>query len=153
MSATVANAKTLCEADTTPTTGLVALATGGIWDWDETGRMGINRSNTLTSAAFTSGGIIKPCVMLKLRSSTPFGEIADDAAQVTGAREVLEAWVYQHSGYATIRSMLDRVYHVLQGKQLGGFECRWIGDLEPPRDIDMDASVVRAAYEVFILRD
>lgn len=143
MSSTLSSAKTILEADAT----LVALATGGIYDWNETGRMGINRNNANTSAAY-SNGVIQPCILLKLRTSVPFGEIADDAAQVTGARDMLEVWGYQDSGYTTIDSMLDRVYTLLQGKQLGGFSCRWALKVEPPRDIDMDANATRADYAV-----
>lgn len=143
----VANGKALLEADAT----LLALATGGIWDWDETGRKGINRSNTLTTAAFVNG-MIQPCLLLKLRTDLPFGEIGDDAEQVTGARAMLEVWGYQDSGYASIRGMLDRVYSLWQGKRLGGYVCRWAGDFQLPRDIEMDACVERAEYAVIYLR-
>jgi len=144
-SVSLANAKTILEADAT----LLALATGGIYDFDETGRMGINRTNTPT--AFTNG-IIKPCLLLKLRTSVPFGDIADDAARTTGARDMLEIWGYEDSGYATIKSMLARVYTLLQGKQLGGFVCRWALDIQPTRDIEMDANVERSDYAIFWLR-
>lgn len=148
MSNTLANAKTLLDADAT----LLALATGGIWDWDETGRMGINRSNTLTTAAFTAGLIIKPCLLLKLRSSVPFGSIAEDAERIVSARDMLEVWAYQHTGYSTIKSMLARVYTLIQGQRLGGYVCRWAMSVEPLRDIDMDASVQRDDYAVVFLR-
>lgn len=148
MSTTLASAKTILEADGTLTT----LATGGIWDWDETGRMGINRSNTLTSAAFTSG-IIKPCLLLKLASSVPFGDIADDSAHITGARDMLEVWAYQHAGYATIKSMLARVYTLIQGQRLGGYVCRWAQKVQPQiRDVEMDASVEYDRYAVVWLK-
>ena len=148
MTNTLANAKTILEADAT----LSALATGGVWDWDETGRMGINRSNTLTTAAFTSG-IIKPCLLLKLASSVPFGEIADDSAQLVSVREMLEVWAYQHTGYSTIKSMLDRAYTLLQGKQLGGFSCRFAQKVQPAsRDTEMDASLEYDRYAVITLR-
>jgi hypothetical protein len=148
MTATLANAKAILEADAT----LLALATGGIWDWDETGRMGINRSNTLTAAAFTSG-IIKPCVLLKLASSVPFGGIADDEAKLVSVREMLEVWAYQHTGYSTIKSMLDRAFTLLQGEQLGGFSCRYAQKVQPPtRDIEMDASVEYDRYAIIALK-
>jgi hypothetical protein len=150
MSDTLTSAKAILEADT-GMGNLVALATGGIWDWDETGRMGINRSNAATAAAW-SNGIIKPCLLLKVRTSVPFGEVADDAAQVTGARDMLEVWAYQDNGYSTIKSMLARVYVLLQGKRVGGYVCRWALDVEPPRDVEMDANVQRSDYEVFWLR-
>lgn len=148
MSSTLSDAKTILEADAT----LLALATGGIYDWDETGRMGINRSNSATSAAF-SNGIVQPCVLLKLASSVAFGEVADDAAKVTGARDVLEVWAYQDSGYATMTSMLDRVFTLLQGQQLGGFVCRWTQKVRPPvRDIEIDANVEYDRYAVVWMR-
>lgn len=147
MTTTLASAKTLLEADTG---NLVALATGGIWDWDETGRMGINRTGQPT--AFTSG-IIKPCLLLKLRSSVPFGDVADDEAQIVSVREMLEVWAYQDAGYSTIKSMLDRVYTLLQGKQVGGFSCRFANKIQPLRDVEMDANVERDDYAVIALRD
>lgn len=147
MSTTLASAKTLLEADGT----LTALATGGIYDWDETGRMGINRSNSATSAAFTSG-IIKPCLLLKLRTSVPFGGIADDPGQIVTARDMLEVWAYQDNAYSTIKSMLARVYVLLQGKQVGGFVCRWAMSVEPPRDIEMDANLQRDDYSVITFK-
>lgn len=141
---TLSSAKTILEADAT----LLALATGGIYDMDETGRMGISRSNSATTAAFTSG-IIKPCLLLRLSASAPFGEIADDTTPSTGARDVIQVWAYQDSGYATITSMLDRVFVLLQGKQLGGFICRWLRKVQPPvRDIEVDANVEHDDYEV-----
>lgn len=146
MTTTLASAKTLLEADTG---NLLLLATGGIWDWDETGRMGLSRTNQPT--AFTSG-IIKPCLLLKLTSSVPFGDIADDAAQIVSVREMLEVWAYQDSGYSTIKSMLDRVYTLLQGKPVGGFVCRFAETFQMPRDIEMDANVERWRYAVVALR-
>jgi hypothetical protein len=145
VSDTLASAKTILEADGT----LTALATGGIYDWDETGRLGINRTNSATSAAFTNG-IIKPCLLLKLRSSVPFGGIADDPNRIVSARDMLEVWAYQDNGYATIKSMLARVYTDLQGQQLGGFSCTRAGRVQPPRDIEMDANVERDDYAVIV---
>jgi hypothetical protein len=149
MSTTLSSAKTILEADAT----LVALATGGIFTYDETGRMGIGRSNTLTSGAFESDGRIKPCLLIKVRSSTPFGNVADDAARISSARDMLEVWAYQDAALTTLTSMLDRVYTLLQGQRLGGFSCRWAFKLHPLRDIDLDAFVERDDYSVVYLRD
>lgn len=145
MSTTLDSAKTILEADST----LLAIATGGVWSWDETGRMGINRTNT--TGAFTNG-IIQPCLLLKLRSSVPFGGIADDVTQKTSARDMLEVWAYQDSGYSTIKSMLDRVYTLLQGKRVGGVSCRWAGNTQPLRDTEMDANVERSDFAVIFLK-
>ena len=82
----LANIKTVLEADTT----LLALATGGIWDFDETKRLGLNRTTQPT--AFDSNGIIKPCVLLKTRSEIPDGFLMDDDGQVASAVSTIEMW-------------------------------------------------------------
>ena len=144
---TLSAAKALLEADAT----LLALATGGVWDWNETGRMGINRTNT--AAAFTSTGIIKPCILLKLRSSVPFGDIADDSAQVISLREMLEIWLYADNTFTAIESMRARVFTLLHGKQLTGtFVCRWAQDVYAQRDVEMDAFVERSDYAIILKR-
>lgn len=146
---TVTSAKTILEADAT----LLALATGGIYDYDETGRMGINRTNTATSAAFVNG-IIQPCILLKLRTSVPWGEINDDATQTVSMREVFEVQFYADNAYTVIESMRARVFALLHAKQLSGtFICRFAGNFYSPRDIEMDSFVLRSDYAVVLKRN
>ncbi len=136
-------AKAILEADAT----LLATATGGVWSFDETGRLGLSR--TLTPAAFDSTGRIKPCVLLKVRSRGPFGGIADGGSQFVATREVLEVWLYEDTGYANIDIMRDRVFTLLHNVQLSGsFACLWEWDVRGARDTDLDASVERSDYAV-----
>lgn len=139
----VSAAKALLEADAT----LVAAATGGIYDLEETKRLGVNR--TTVPGAYDSDGIIKPCVLVKSRSAIPDGALADDGNQYVSLRQILEVWFYQDSGYSTIETMRNRVYLLLQAKQLDGtFMCYWNGDLTNQRDEEMDASVERSEFVV-----
>jgi hypothetical protein len=139
----LSSAKTILEADAT----LLATATGGIWSYDETGRQGLSR--TITPAAFDSNGVIRPCILLKMRDAIPDGQLADDASQTVSLREMLEAWFYQDTGYAAIETMRDRVYVKLQAVQLTGtYGCWWAGDIRGARDTELDASVERADYLV-----
>lgn len=135
-------AKAILEADTT----LLATATGGVWDFDETGRQGLSR--TITTGAFDSNGIIKPCVLLKLRSSTPDLVLRDDANQYNSVREIVEVWFYQDTGYDKIETMRNRVYRDLHAQRLSGmWQLLWGGDIRPGiRDTDLDASVERSDY-------
>lgn len=137
--------KTVLEADAT----LLATATGGIWDFDETGRLGISR--TLTPTAFDSNGIIKPCVLLKSRSYIPDYVLADDSSQYVSAQEMLEAWFYESNGYTNILTMRNRVYALTHTVQLTGtFQCLWAGHIRPGfRDDDLDAFLERSDYQVF----
>ncbi len=140
---TLTTAKALLEADAT----LLATATGGIWDYDETGRLGLNR--TTAPGAFDSTGVIKPCVLLRLRSSVPDLALADDSGQVLGVRDHLEAWFYEDAGYSKIDTMRDRVYTLLHAVQLEGtFQCLWAGDVRGQRDVELDANVERSDYTV-----
>ena len=136
-------AKAILEADTAT---LVAAATGGIYDLDETGPQGINR--TLT-AAFDANEIIKPCILLKLRSSEPDPFLADEGARYVGVREMLEVWFYEDDGYSNIETMRNRVFSLLHAVQLSGtFMCLWAGDVRNQRDTELDANVERSTYQV-----
>jgi len=137
-------AKAILEADTAT---LVAAATGGIYDLDETGPQGINR--TITPAAFDANGIIKPCILLKLRSSEPDPYLADEGARYVGVREMLEVWFYEDDGYSNIETMRNRVWALLHAVQLSGtFMCLWAGDVRNQRDTELDANVERSTYQV-----
>lgn len=138
---TVSAIKTVWEADGT----LLATATGGIYDYDETGRLGINR--TTTPDAFDSNELIKPCVLLKRRSRTPDNVLRDDANQYASAVDVIEAWFYEDNGTSNIETMAARAYILTHAKQISGtFQVLWAGDTEPVRDEEMDAIVMRSDY-------
>jgi hypothetical protein len=131
------------EADVT----LLATATGGVYDLDETGPLGINR--TTTPAAFDANEIIKPCVLLKTRSSEPDQSLVDEGARYQSVSEMLEVWFYEDSGYSNIETMRDRVWVLLHAVQLSGtFMCLWAGDVRNQRDTDLDANVERSVYQV-----
>lgn len=139
----LSSAKALLEADAT----LLATATGGCYDYDETGRMGINRTNT--SGAFDSNGVIKPTVLIKLRSSTPDYDLVDDSNQTVSLREMLEVWFYGDYNFTAIETMRNRVYVLLHAKQFGGaFLALWQGDVRNQRDIELDAFCERSDYLV-----
>lgn len=139
--------KARLEADAT----LLATATGGIYDLAETGRLGINRTNT--PSAFDSAGVIKPCVLLRLRSATPDFVLQDDASQYQSVRELIEVYYYEDSGYTAIETMRSRVYALLQATQVtGAFAIRWAGDIRSSIDFDLNASVERSDYSVVTKR-
>jgi len=122
------------EADAT----LLALATGGIYSFDEAGSEGINR--TLTPSAFDSNGIVKPCIMVSARNANPGYNVGDDSNQSMDVRQVVECWFFDHAAYSTIESMKDRVYTLLQAQRLSGpYRVDWAGDYRLPRDMDLDA--------------
>ena len=145
----LANIKTILEADST----LLAIATGGIYDYDETGRLGISRSNANTAAAFDSNEVLKPCVLLKLRSEIPDNVLVDDAAQYVSARAIYEVWFYQDDGFDSIDAMTDRVFALLHAVQVPGtFQVHWIGNAMQVRDDVLDATLNRSDYMATVKR-
>lgn len=143
----ISAAKAVLEADAT----LLATATGGVWTFDSTGRTGINR--TSTPAAFDSTGIIKPCILLKLRSSIPDDAVVDEGAQKASYREMIECWLYADPDFTAIETMSSRIYTLLHCKRLNGpFFFRWAGDIQGPRDMTLDAWTLRSDYMVNAIR-
>lgn len=138
---TLSVVKAILEADAT----LLAAATGGIYDLTETGAEGINR--TTVPAAFDSNLIIKPCILVKLRSSIPDSQVVDNANQLMSFRDMVECWLYQFGAYDQITAMSSRIYALLSGKHLTGTALvMWAGDTQPMRNVDLDSYVVRSDY-------
>jgi len=140
---TVSDAKAVLEADAT----LVALATGGIYDYAETGPDGISRTGT--PGAFDSNEIVEPCILLKSRGGVPDGALTDEGTQYLSVREALEVWFYEDTGYSNIEAMRDRVYTLLHATQLPDtFKVLWAGDVRSQRDTSLDANVERSEFAV-----
>lgn len=143
----LANIKAILDADAT----LLVTATGGIWDFEETGRLGINR--TTTAAAFDANEIIKPCVLVKLRSEVPDLVLVDDASQYRSVIATYELWFYEDDGSALIDTMIARCYTLLHAVQVSGtFIVYWMGDAMLVRDDIIDANVNRSDYLATVRR-
>lgn len=126
---------------------LLTAATGGVYDFDETGRSGINRATT--PGAFDSNELVKPCVLVKARDTVADNALRDDPSQYASVRTVIEVWFYDDEGYSSIETMRDRVYALLAGKQFSGtFKVTWMQDIRQGRDEDLDASMERSDYDV-----
>lgn len=141
--------KSVLEGDAT----LLSTATGGVYDPDEAGRLGLSRTNSNTSDAFDSNQIMKPTLYLKSRGDTPDGVLRDDADQFNSTVEVVEIWAYDDpdTGYSNIRTMLDRCYALLHAAGLTATDAilHWAGDTPQLYDDELDAAVQRADYQVF----
>lgn len=143
---------TLFEADT-GAGGVATLLTGGIYTYDETGRLGVNRDNT-PSAFNTTTGLLKPCCVVKDRAQIP-DSVSDDATQQSGYRQIVELWFYDDgdAGYATINSAMLRAYRLLHGQHVTYAQVHWAGDIPEQRDEDLDkACMARSDYEIRALK-
>lgn len=143
-----ATIKAVLEADAG---NLLLTATGGVWDFDETGRLGLSRTGT--PAAFDDNERIKPSIVVKSRGEQPDGQIADDPAQTLSTQTVVELYFYQDSGYDDIETMVARCFALLHGKQASGIvKIYWRNHIAQQRDEDLDANVERSDYQVTALK-
>jgi hypothetical protein len=129
---------------------LLTTATGGVYIWADTNRMGLS-IETVPAAFDATTGLIKPCLLIKGRGERPDGGIADDTAQQVSTLETVEIWFYEDTGYTNIEAMRARVYKLLHGKHFNSsIFVRWAGDpLAQMRDEEMgNVSVERSDYDV-----
>jgi hypothetical protein len=133
------------EADTT----LMAILTGKVWASGEVGLEGITRDAAPT--AFDASGWLKPCALVRQRGNVPTFDVVDYDAQVTSARQIVEIWLYQDSGYAAIDAAMARLYTLFQGHIMAGtFEIRLANDVDRQRDTGAlaGASLRRLDFQV-----
>lgn len=136
--------------------GAATLLTGGIYTFDETGRLGINRDDTPTAFDGTTG-LLKPCAVVKTRAKIHDGGIHDDQTQEMSYRQVVEIWLYAdgNAGYSTLESAQARIFTLLNGKRINGALVRWVNDIEDERAPDGvldNASLIRDDYEVHYMK-
>lgn len=109
---------------------LMAILTGGVFVSGETGRDGLTRGDIAGS-----DGWIRPAALVRERAVVPDGWVHDQEAQHASARQVVEIWLYEDSGYTNIDAALARLYILFQGYRLSGaFPLEWVGTLNRERD-------------------
>lgn len=149
-----ADFRTILAADT-GTGGVATLLTGGIYTYEQTGRLGINRNGT-PSAFSTTTGLLKPCAVIKPRAKVPDGEIVSLGSQLASYRQVVEVWLYNDGdvGYTVIDQAVARVYKLLHAKRAGNRPVRWQNTIErPPRDDTLNyACVARVDFLVIAIQ-
>jgi hypothetical protein len=130
--------------------GVNTLLTGGIYTYEDTGRLGINRDSA-SSAFDSTTGLLKPCCVVKERSQIGDSGIRDVA--VASYREVVELWFYNdgNATYDTLESARDRAFLLLDGLMIGGDKRvpLWMGNVLKDRDGALNNAVMlRADYDV-----
>lgn len=122
----------------------VDLLTGGLWDWQETGRMGLNPSNN--PDAF-NGALLKPCALFKCRQWYPDGDIVDEANQVHSEVCTLEVYVYSEEDIDTIESAIARIAAVLdQANPTGSIRAMYMGQTGEQQAEELNGAAVEIVY-------
>jgi len=124
------------------------LMTGGIYTYDETGRNGISLQGT--PAAYDDG-TLKPCVVIKERSSTPTNAIRSEAIRDFSYRAVLELWFYDDGAATldTLDSAKNRAIALLHDQRVTGAKVQLNSQMKNFRDPDLEgAHVLRLEFFV-----
>lgn len=126
-------------------TAAAIAPSGGIFDYDDTGILGITRASTPT--AYDSNLVIQPCILVKLRSSVPTNDLVGSAPSEVN---MIEVWFYEANGYTNIRSLMASVFAALHEQQVtGNNQILWALDIPQGYDQEAHANVGRSDYSIF----
>jgi hypothetical protein len=128
-------------------TALMAILTGKVYN-TTTGRSGINRDDT--PLAF-SNGFLLPCAYVRQRGQIPQNFISDPIPRVLSVAQVVEIYLYEDTGYASIDSATLRLFSLFFGYTFtGSFPADWVNTTPRMRDegILKGASMVRMDWQV-----
>ena len=93
---------------------LVLSLPGGIYTWEDTGRLGINYTNT--PLAF-DGALLLPCAFIKTKEIQPTKDLRDEAEQVMSYKRLCQIFIYQEGGTAILEEIFNMMYNLIQDKQ------------------------------------
>jgi len=93
-------------------TAFSAPLTGGIYAVGVDDVEQISRQDT--PDAFDETSELRPCALLKLETTTPFGPFAHSS------RQFIVLYVYQQRGHAVVHAALDRAYDLLHQQDIPG---------------------------------
>lgn len=142
--------KAVLDADT-GAGGVKTLCTGGIYAFEATERLGINRDSTPNAFDGTTG-LLKPCCIIREREEVPDNGVRDIA--VASVRQVVELWFYDDgdAAYTTAKAARARAFVLLDEQMIGTDKVipRFVGNnINTGRDVSLDnALMLRADYEV-----
>lgn len=122
--------KAVLEADAT----LIGLLTGGFYAGGT-----INRQDT--PGAFDANSEILPCLLVNAGTTTPAGPFKDSA------RDFVDVYFYQRSGYDVIDQAIERVYALLHRQKIGsGWEMLHFADNPDQVDQALACSLAVSRY-------
>ena len=132
--------------ETTDPTLTTDVLTGGIYDWNETGRLGINGSNAATADAF-DGAILQPCALVKFRGWNIGGGIVDEASQTYSAFGTCEIYLYNESDIDVIEAAANRIITALSEKKVAtGVTCQWRGQSGEMQAEEINGAAMQILY-------
>jgi len=137
---------TLCKANNP----LMAVLTGGIYNYEDTGRKGMNRV-VLPFAYNEQTGLVAPVAIFLELDETADNQAVDAAGYQTTQTPVL-CWVYDsgNNGFGTVRTASQSIIKLLNFQQIpGAFQVIYQSVLQNKREPALnDASYYRLKFNV-----
>ncbi len=127
---------------------LTGLLAGGVHNGDAVGRI----SQQVTPGAFDSNREIRPCVLVKPETATPWGPHA------YGGRLYVVLYLYQRFGYDAIEAARRRCFALLQKQSLPStgsgsvYELIHANDLLGVEDQALGCSLIVSRYVATVMR-
>ena len=139
----------MAETIRTALQGQITAASTRIYTFDDTGRLGINR--TTVPDAFDANQIIQPTVLVRETETLQVDEIIGGG--VRSASVGIALFFYDNNAFTNLDQMRIEAFRALHEEIVdGSFQVFWSSDVRDLRDTELDAFVDRSDYEVFILR-
>ena len=143
----------LLNADAT----LTSLLPGGVHNFPEAGRKGLNRVQ-IPGAFDPKVGLLNPCALVLELAETPTGEAVHmpNGYMSTIVPEVIFVYAQGdndadgNSPYTIIENAYNRIYSLLHGAQINGaFQVLWKSTVRDKREPDLhDAAYYRSIFNV-----
>lgn len=135
----------------TADTALMAMLTGGVHDFSDVGRKGLNRLQ-VPGAYNEQTGLLKAVAVVIESDETPTYEAVNAADGYMSTVTPIFIFIYDHgdNGYGTVKAAYDRIYTLLHARQItGAFQVLWVGAQRDKREpLLKDACFYRADYRV-----
>jgi hypothetical protein len=127
--------------------GAAKLLTGGIYDYDDLPRKGINRIDI--PEAYDSDGKLRPLAIVRERSAAPWTGRRDPVDGYVAVRVVVDITILGDGdgGWDTLKAARARIQALLDQHSTAGYWWLWSSDLSNIRDMALnDACLERATY-------
>lgn len=130
----------------TTDTELMATLTGGVYFYDDAGKLGFNADH-FPDAFDTNNGDLLPLLVVKQRSFVPTNELTDEEAKVTSARTVIEFHFYTNGDGDpdALATAQERLYNLIQFVYVTGLpgQLMWINELKglPTTPDEFDSAI------------
>ena len=127
---------------------LTALATGGIYDFEELGREGLTMHNA--PDAF-DGPTIKPCIVIKSRDKIYTEDLGDENLQLKSYTQIINIFCLSYAGFGSCEILSHQVYILLADQRVPGLGRMVLAGTDEGREAEdlAGSPFIRMDFQLF----